>query len=270
MAQIKVPTSFNIDVEFEVPEFYRRLVALLIDLMLLWLYTRLAEKIFFSSITGYDSRDDYAGSAVYAFYFLIYLPIFIYFPIMEMTTNGQSLGKKIMGLRIINERGGKPNISQFLIRSMIREIWFAILLFVSLNYLNSERGVVGTFVLILVVVYFFTDLILVISSNKGQRLGDLLARTILVRTNSKASIDETIFQEVADSYKPSFPSIMRLSDRDINAIKSILETARKRGDYDMALAAMDKIKNHLGIESSMSPYDFLDILLKDYNYLSTK
>ena len=37
MAAIKVPTSFNIDVEFEIPEFYRRLVALLIDIFIQYL-----------------------------------------------------------------------------------------------------------------------------------------------------------------------------------------------------------------------------------------
>jgi hypothetical protein len=63
---------------------------------------------------------------------------------------------------------------------------------------------------------------------------------------------------------------MQLSDKDINAIKSILETARKKGDFHMADAASAKIKNHLKIESDMPSFDFLDVLLKDYNYLSTK
>ena len=38
----------------------------------------------------------------------------------------------------------------------------------------------------------------------------------------------------------------------------------------MAAAASDKIKNHLKIETSMQPFEFLDVLLKDYNYLSVK
>ena len=38
----------------------------------------------------------------------------------------------------------------------------------------------------------------------------------------------------------------------------------------MAEAACYKIKNHLKIDSNMPPFDFLDVLLKDYNYLSTK
>jgi hypothetical protein len=63
---------------------------------------------------------------------------------------------------------------------------------------------------------------------------------------------------------------MQLSDRDINAIKSILATARRKDDYHMAEAASAKIKAHLRIESALSPFDFLDVLLKDYNYLSVK
>jgi hypothetical protein len=33
--------------------------------------------------------------------------------------------------------------------------------------------------------------------------------------------------------------------------------------------ASEKIKNHLGITSPLSPFDFLEVLLKDYNYLSS-
>jgi hypothetical protein len=128
----------------------------------------------------------------------------------------------------------------------------------------------STVIILLVLGYFIAEIVLVVSSQKGQRIGDILAHTIIIKTNARASIEETVFQEVEDTYTPSFPQIMQLSDRDINAIKSILETARKKGDYNMAYSASDKIKSHLKIDSSMSPFDFLDLLLKDYNYLSTK
>ena len=76
--------------------------------------------------------------------------------------------------------------------------------------------------------FLITDIVLVVVFQKGQRIGDILAHTILIRTNAQGSIEETVFQEVADNYIPSFPQIMQLSDKDINAIKSILETARKK------------------------------------------
>jgi len=103
-----------------------------------------------------------------------------------------------------------------------------------------------------------------------QRLGDLLAGTIVIRTNPKGNINDTVFLEVAHNYVPSFPQIMQLSDRDINSIKSILDTSRKKGDFQLAAMASEKIKNHLKIESTLSPFDFLEVVMKDYNYLSTK
>ena len=115
---------------------------------------------------------------------------------------------------------------------------------------------------------FFTDVILVNASKKNQRLGDMLAHTLLIKANQKHSIQDTVFLNIGDGYKPSFPQVMQLSDRDMNSLKSILDTAKKRGDFNLAAMAAEKIKSHLKIETSLSPFDFLEILLKDYNYLS--
>ncbi len=152
----------------------------------------------------------------------------------------------------------------------MRDIWFIIILIIALQKEYAGEKAESTFLWLFVLAYFITDIVLVVSSKKGQRLGDILAKTILIRINTKSNIEDTVFMDVADSYVPSFPQIMQLSDKDINAIKSILETARKKGDFNMAEAACYKIKNHLKIESNMPPFDFLDVLLKDYNYLSTK
>jgi hypothetical protein len=72
---------------------------------------------------------------------------------------------------------------------------------------------------------------------------------------------------VENTYVPSFPQVMQLSDRDINALKGILDSAKKRHDYNLAEMASNKIKTHLKIETPLSPFDFLEVLLKDYNYL---
>jgi uncharacterized RDD family membrane protein YckC len=271
MAAIKVPTSFNIDVEFEIPEFYRRLVALLIDMVIQFCYFKIANELYNYLRRNADFLDPDTNYNLEAISLLLFLPIFIYHIIVEITMNGQSIGKRVMGIRVVHENGGRASISQFLIRWLLRisDVWIiALLIFIALgpDFRNPET----TFIVLAALGFLITDIILVISSKKGQRIGDLLARSILIRTNRKASIEETVFQEVADDYTPSFPQIMQLSDRDINAIKSILETARKKGDFDMAAAASEKIKSHLKIDSAMSPFEFLDILLKDYNYLSVK
>jgi uncharacterized RDD family membrane protein YckC len=273
MGAIKVPTNFNIELEFEIPEFYRRMIALLIDIIIEILYFRLIlVEIMNSMSRNSDPWDTDEQFNLNAIGLLLFLPIMIYHVVFEIIMNGQSIGKRIMGLRIVDEKGGKASISQFLIRWLLRisDVWMVVLLIIILRMAETGGRGENVFILLLALGFLITDIVLVVSSKKGQRIGDILAHTILIRINTRTSIEETVFQEVADNYVPSFPQIMQLSDKDINAIKSILETARKKGDFNMAANASEKIKSHLKIDSHMSPFDFLDILLKDYNYLSTK
>ena len=273
MAAIKVPTSFNIDVEFDIPEFYRRLISLLIDMVILFCYLKIAVVILKSIAKGSNIFDADTSFNLQAIALILLLPLFIYHIVLEITMNGQSIGKKIMGIRVVHENGGRSSISQFLIRWLLRvsDVWIVVLLiFLASGGGFQNQTTETTFVVLGALGFLITDIILVITSKKGQRIGDILARTILIRTSRQGSIEETVFQEVADDYTPSFPQIMQLSDRDINAIKTILETSRKKGDMEMAAAASEKIKTHLKIESGIAPFEFLDILLKDYNYLSVK
>jgi uncharacterized RDD family membrane protein YckC len=272
MGVIKVPTTFNIEVEFEIPEFYRRLISLLIDMAIQFCYFKIAQQIIISVERGSDPFDRDTGYNLGSFEMLMWLPLALYHIVLEITMNGQSIGKKIMGMRVVSENGGRASFSQFFIRWLLRlsDLWivFIVLLIIIAPFFFS--GLENTLIILAALAFLVTDIVLVVSSKKGQRIGDILAHTILIRTNTRSSIEETVFQEVADTYKPAFPQIMQLSDKDINAIKSILETAKKRGDFNMAAVASEKIKAHLKIDSSMSPFDFLDVLLKDYNYLSVK
>jgi uncharacterized RDD family membrane protein YckC len=271
MAVIKVPTNFNIDVEFEIPEFYRRLISLLIDVIIEYFYLRIAVEIF-KNIVSNSNLDMDSQYNLQAVGLLLFLPVLLYHVVLEITMNGQSIGKRIMGIRVVNEIGGRPGISQFLIRWLLRvsDVWIVVIILILASNDDFFRNPETTFIILAALSFLITDIVLVVSSKKGQRIGDILARTILIRINTKGNIEDTVFIAVADSYVPSFPQIMQLSDKDINAIKSILETSKKKGDFNMAEAACYKIKNHLKIESSLSPFDFLEVLLKDYNYLSTK
>ncbi len=275
MGAIKVPTNFNIELEFEVPEFYRRLVALLIDVLIQYFYLRIAAEVFNSIQGNVNPFDRDSGYDLWSVRWLLLLPLMFYHLVLELTMNGQSIGKKIMGLRVVDENGGKPSFSQFAIRWLLRlsDLWIVqILLYIF--YVVATNDIIGNAEIIALVIFavgfLVTDIVLVVSSKKGQRIGDILAKTIIISIRTKSNIEETVFQEVSDNYTPSFPQIMQLSDKDINAIKSILETARKKGDQHMAEAASAKIRSHLKIETGMPAFDFLDVLLKDYNYLSTK
>jgi uncharacterized RDD family membrane protein YckC len=269
MSVVKVPTAFNIDLEFEVPEFHRRPFAWVIDLVIMYIYCRVAILVLSRSISNADVFSEDGSYNIWGLWMMILTPVFVYHLVCEITMNGQSIGKKLLGIKVVNENGGRPGISQFLIRWLIRtsDYIYVAIIFTS-SYLLDK-----TAILIVLAIYApltIIDIVLIVSTKKSQRLGDILAHTILVRTKSRGSMEETVFMEVADNYVPAFPQIMRLSDKDINAIKNILDTSRKKGDFKLAAMASEKIKTYLNINSSLSPFDFLDTLLKDYNYLSVK
>jgi len=268
MSVIRVTTSFNLDIDFEAPAFHKRLFAWMIDLFILIFYIVIASKILKAIQSTMDASDD-SFYTMWAIGLVMILPFFMYHPVSEILMNGQSVGKKLLGLQVVNENGGKPSISQYIIRWLIRTSDYTVLIIIIYAPYMAYYGVQFFYALGGSLLLLAADIILV-NSKKHQRLGDLLAHTLLIDTKQKATIDDTIFQHVDEHYTPSFPQVMHLSDRDINALKSILDTARKRHDFELATQASEKIKNHLKIDTSLSPFDLLEILLKDYNYLSAQ
>ena len=182
MSIIRIPTNFNIDLDFEVPEFYRRLFALLTDMLILFFYIKIIGQILDSYASTHDTFDRDGSYNVNYLAIALFMPVILYHPFCEITMNGQSIGKKILGLRVVNINGGKPSISQFLIRWLIRTSDIMIVIIILNNIAIFARL---NMTLILSMLLFITDIVLVVTTRKSQRLGDILANTILIRVNTK-------------------------------------------------------------------------------------
>jgi uncharacterized RDD family membrane protein YckC len=87
-----------------------------------------------------------------------------YWVILAYTQSGQTLGMKLLGLRVISEGGGPANLGQLFIR------WVC-LIFDAIPYTWPFTGLVG--------------FIVILSSRDRQRIGDHLARTLVVSTSSE-------------------------------------------------------------------------------------
>ena len=79
-----------------------------------------------------------------------------------------------------------------------------------------------------------------------------------------------VFLELNDEYKPKFKEVMRLSDRDMNTIKGVLNNCRRYKTFDVAARMSEKICSVLNITEYQEPVEFLETLLKDYNYYSNQ
>jgi uncharacterized RDD family membrane protein YckC len=266
MASIRVTTSFNIDLDFTAASFHRRLLAWCIDVLLLFCYWLAVRKILSEFYPRNFTADEVEeGNAMYM---TLLIPVMLYHLLCELFMDGQSVGKKIASLRVVTDTGGRPSVSQLIIRWLIRTSdYMAVVIVLIFPVIASNPQLLWQVAAAFAVLVL--DIILVNATEKHQRLGDILAHTMLIRTGEKANIADTVFLQVDDSYKPVFPDVMKLSDRDVNSVKSILDSARRQHDYDLAERAAEKIKTHLNISTSLSAYDFLDTLLKDYNYLSS-
>lgn len=216
---------------------------MIIDWSIIFVYWQLAGRLALAIMSGPGGESD--RDVVSIAWEVTGIPVLLYFLLSEIWMNGQSLGKKIMRIRVVNMDGGKPSLGQFFIRWLIRPVDFAITLCLG-------------------------GLLSVIFSKYSQRLGDLAAGTILISTNAKAGLGETVFMETTQDYVPQFPQVMRLSDRDLNTVRSLLERAKGSDNFHIAATASEKIKAVLQIDSGMPPYEFLETLLKDYNYISVQ
>ncbi len=261
MPTIKIPTAFNIDLEFEAGDLGRRLVAYIIDLFIRAAYILLMSLIITRNIPGGNTQD-------ILILLLIVLPIAFYYLISELLMKGQSLGKRAMDLKVVSLIGNTPNTSQILLRWMFRLVESP-LLTLSLILGTVESASALTILVSLAIAVL--PAIIVFRSPYNQRIGDLAAGTIIVRGRQRHSIEETIFREIDQTdYVPQFSQILRLSDKDLSKIKSVLDTAIRTGDQSMAARIAGRIKDVLHIETDMDSILFLETLLNDYNYLVTR
>jgi uncharacterized RDD family membrane protein YckC len=259
MSAVPISTPFNIALDFELAPFHKRLFASLLDLLIMAFYS-IAVKFFLYRIINSESDTIVAIDVI-----VITTPLFLYHLIFEVAFHGQSLGKKAMGIRVMSMEGGDPSISQYMLRWFLRVwewpfvfsfVWPDILVVFQLFFV----GFLGIIVVIIVAV-----------TAKNQRLGDLAANTVVVSTEIKSSIHDTIFMEVnSKTYEVLFPEVMKLSDRDINTIKTVLNDLYKTRRYETAYRIADRIKNVLKIHSDLEVDLFLERLIADYNFLATK
>jgi uncharacterized RDD family membrane protein YckC len=265
MSIVRIATHFNIDIEFTAPPFYRRLAAWVIDIIIQIFYMIIALRLL--NWFSYYLRGEDSNMKIWAISLLLFLPFVMYHVILEITMHGQSIGKKLLGIKVVSENGGRPSIGQFIIRWLMRTMDVSLIMMIMLVPYAQIFGPQVYWGMAISLGLLVADLVLV-NTQKQQRLGDILAHTVLIDTKQNEKISDTVFQEVSDQYVPQFPQIMQLSDRDINSLKSILDTSRRHKDSTMAMMAAEKIKSHLKIETAMEPDAFLEVLLKDYNYLS--
>lgn len=260
MPGISINTVFNIELDFEVAPFHKRLLAYLIDFAILIAFQY---SMFYLLSDGFNL---YMAENRGIFLLFISLPILFYSLVTESAFNGQTIGKKLMNIRVISLNGEEPTIGQYIIRWITKFFEYPFIFFYI--YFPSQNFLA---LIIFTSILGIAVLIIISVTKNSQRLGDLAAGTVVVDAKTSLGVEDTVFQHISNTaYVVTFPQVMKLSDNDINTIKSVLTQARKTNNYDISTRVEYKVKEVLQIDSRLSSVDFLEKLLEDYNYLATK
>lgn len=237
MAGIRIETTQNIELEYELAGVGDRLVAYLIDLLLYGAYLLLV--ILLESETN-------VLKAVGGWAILLYsLPILTYQLLCEVLMNGQSLGKRVRRIRVVSLDGRQPTLGQYLLRWIFRIVDDMI-----------GSGVVA--------------ILCIAMTERAQRVGDMLAGTTVVRSEPLATFHETIHAHTEEGYVPVYETAILLSDHDISLLKEVLNlVAREPGRHEGILRkAVEKTREVIGAVPAQDTVGFLQTVVRDYSHLT--
>ncbi|RED26264.1 putative RDD family membrane protein YckC [Flavobacterium cutihirudinis] len=242
MSELSINTTQNVKINFIAASVGERLGAYFIDLAIKLSYIFVISMLFFYVLHLDKLLDNVDSWSRISILLIIYFPVIIYSITLESVFEGQSFGKKLLKIKVVKLDGYQASFGDYLIRWFFRIIDF-----------SSLYGLVG--------------LITVITSKKGQRLGDMAAGTAVITLKNKINISHTILEEIGTAYVPTYPLVIKLSDNDMRIIKETFKKADAKNDHEIIYKLVAKIESVTGIKNqSGNNSDFIRVILKDYNY----
>ncbi len=233
METFQLQTSQNVSLEHPLASVGDRILATLLDFLVMGSYAILLTII------------QNAAAFSNTFYWLL-LPLLFYHLIFELFFNGQSPGKKIMGIRVLKADGGRLSPGACIIRWIFRLIEITI---------SSGSLALATIIL----------------NGKGQRLGDLAAGTTVLKLPGKKMLEHSAWQEVEADYSPRFTQAELLNDGDIRTIREVLhhiaKSTKQLSNEELLRKTRQAIAEKTGINTDLGDLEFLHTVVKDYNAL---
>lgn len=243
MKTVDIQTPQNVKLEVQLASFGMRLGAFALDQLFFWigLYALVLLLITVSS----------AGETIMEIVFwLLLMPFYVFYSaFFELIWAGQTPGKRLLGIRVIRFDGDKVRMDEVLSR------WF--MRFVDI-FLTA--GTLAT--------------LMIVSGKYSQRVGDILAGTIVVRDKSERSIslNHVLNLDTVDSYTPQYPRARLLSEDEALLIKQVVLRFEQRPNEGHRLAVKElvlRLQEVLEIEmEEKRETDFLRKILKDYIVLT--
>jgi uncharacterized RDD family membrane protein YckC len=242
---IDIRTAQNVTIEYELAQLRERILALLLDYAIIFVGYLILFQVLLVIFPNLST-----GSWVRAFIIFPYLLFFGYNILFEIWNNGQTPGKRAMNIKVVRLDGKDPEWSDVVLRALLH-----------LVDTMFSLGAIGA--------------LLIKTTNKHQRLGDIAANTTVIRLFSSRfqfQLQDILNISSLENYVPQFPQVRGLSERDMIFVKNVLE---RHQDYPNAAheAVVEDLVTHLtGLlevrERPVNDAEFLKTLLRDYIVLT--
>ncbi|GAA3576730.1 RDD family protein [Snuella lapsa] len=233
MKEFQIETAQNVSIHQNIASLGDRILAYIIDSFVIYAYwIGIIMLLIFMDL---DMRD------AWAIYLLVSLPGFLYYVLLETFFNGQTIGKKLMQLRVVKLDGSKPSFASYFVRWIMRIV----------DVTLTSGGVAVLTILI---------------RGNGQRVGDMAAGTSVITEKKRLTINDTILKEIPIDYTPTYSQVTLLKDSEMQTVKSLYRTAVFKGQHHIILSLHKRLLEVMQIETQEKPIDFVNTVIKDYNY----
>lgn len=247
MQTIDIRTTQNVTIEYELANLRERMLAFFIDALIIGI---LYFALIFLLLGAFGSVLLESGILFYVLYGLLPVVGFMMYQFLsEVLANGQSWGKRAMSIKVARIDGLEPGLSDYFLRAVFQLV----------DSLLSF-GVLAA--------------LLISSSPKNQRLGDMTANTTVIRTRTSArfQLQDILKISSIQDYTPQYPEVRRLTEQDMLLIKHLLSRQRQYNNpaHEMAIKeAVERIRIVLELEHiPKNKIDFLKTLIRDYIVLT--
>ena len=235
MQTVRVRTTQNVLIDYPVASIGDRILGHLIDRLILVAY----------SIAVIAALANLELETWWVWVIFLAVPWMFFSVLFEIFMNGQTPGKQVMKTKVVRLNGTPATVGDYPLRWVFSLVEFYVL-----------SGAIA--------------LVAVAMGGKGQRLGDMVAGTSVVKLIEHREISASqVFVSPEEIHVPTFTQVTQLSDKDIELIQRALEVNRDHGNGQPVMVITQKIKALLGIQTDLPPVKFLYTIIKDYNSLTT-
>jgi uncharacterized RDD family membrane protein YckC len=239
--KLSIDTPEQVALDFSLASIGSRFLALAIDSLiqlgvsgLLLLLALVAGRIFQFAL---DTVSPWILAALILGWFLVY---YGYFAAFEVLWNGQTPGKRVIGLRVISVTGRPISAYEAILRNVVR-------------IADQMPGI------------YAIGIISVFVTERSQRLGDLAAGTVVVHERAVEAVD---MEPRADPpVVTTRHGAARLAPEEIAVVELFFRRRDQLGNYDRSRVAAqiaDRIRPRLGITEKSNNERFLEEVVAEY------